>query len=71
MFVKFQEGGLLSETGDDVETGDEYDDDSIMPPLLSIEEMDAMYSGDESNYEPMSTDMLKNTFMTVVSLILL
>ena len=29
-----------------------------MPPLISEEEMDVMDSGDESDYEPMSMDML-------------
>ena len=31
-----------------------------MPPLFSKEEMDAMDSGDESDGEPMSTDMLED-----------
>ena len=30
-----------------------------MPPLISEEEMDAMDSGDESDDEPMSTDILQ------------
>ena len=36
-FVQFEEGNLLSETCNDTESGDEYDDDSIMPPLISEE----------------------------------
>ena len=31
-----------------------------MPPLISIEEIDAMDSGDESDDEPMSTEMLED-----------
>ena len=43
-FVKFEEGNLLSETQtlwseirDNAESGNEYDDDSTMPPLNSKE----------------------------------
>ena len=32
-----------------------------MPPLISEEEIYAMDSGDESNYEPMSTYMLEDS----------
>ena len=39
-FAQFEEGGLLSETRKDAErhneSGDESDDDSIMPPLISL-----------------------------------
>ena len=41
-FTQFEEGDLLSETRNDAEIGDEYDDDSIMPPLISEEEIYAM-----------------------------
>ena len=34
-FAQFEEGNLLSETRNDAESGDEYDDNSIIPPLLS------------------------------------
>ena len=34
-FAQFEEGNLLSETRNDAESGDEYYDNSIMPPLLS------------------------------------
>ena len=40
-----------------------------MPLIISKEEIDVMDSGDESDAELMSTDMLE-TFMTLVSLIL-
>ena len=36
-FTHFEEGNILSETSDDVESGDESDDDSTMPPLISKE----------------------------------
>ena len=55
MFTQFEEGNLLSETSEYGESGDETDDDSIMPPLLSKEEMDAIDSGDESDHDPIST----------------
>ena len=35
MFAQFEEGGLLSETCNDAESGEESNDDSLMPPLLS------------------------------------
>ena len=54
-FAQFEEGGLLSETRNDAESGDESEDDSIMPPLLSKEEMDTMDYGDESDHDPIST----------------
>ena len=34
-FTQFEEGDLLSETRDNSESGDESDDNSIMPPLIS------------------------------------
>ena len=36
-FAQFEEGGVLSETRDDAESGDESDDDLIVPPLISEE----------------------------------
>ena len=60
MFTQFEEGNLISETCDDMESGDKYNDNSIMPPLISEEEMDAMDSGYESEDEPMSTDTLED-----------
>ena len=53
-FAHFEDRGLLSETRDDAEIGDESDDNSIIPPLISKEEIDLMDSGDESEDEPMS-----------------
>ena len=59
-FAKFEEGDLLSETHNNAESGDASNDDSIMPPLLREEEMDAMYYGNESDHGPISTEMLEN-----------
>ena len=41
-------------------SGDKFDDDSIMPPLISEEEMDAIDSGDKSDDETMSMEMLED-----------
>ena len=49
-FVQFEDGNLWSETHNNAESGDEPDDDSNIPPLLSKEEIYAMDSGDESDY---------------------
>ena len=42
LFAQFEEGNLWSEIRNNAESGDE---DSIMPPLFSIEEMDVIDSG--------------------------
>ena len=47
-FTQFEEGNILTKTSNDTESGD---DDSIIPPLLSEEDMDAMDSGDESEHD--------------------
>ena len=63
-FMQFEERNLVSETREDVESGDESGnesyDNSIMPPLLSEEESNALDSGDESDDEPISTEMLED-----------
>ena len=43
-FAQFEEGNILTKTCNDAESGN---DDSIMPPILSEEYMDAMNYGDE------------------------
>ena len=53
--TKLEEGNLLSETCNDAESSDKSDKNSIIPPLLSKEKMDAMDSGDESDDKYMST----------------
>ena len=59
-FTQFQGGNLLSKTQDDGESGDKSDDNSIIAPRISKETMDAMDSGNESEYETMSTEMLEH-----------
>ena len=59
-FAQFEEGNILSENCNNAESGDKYDNDSIMPPLLSEEGMDAMDSGDESDHDPISTEILED-----------
>ena len=58
--TQFEEGDLLSKTRDDAESSEKSDDDSIMPPLICEDEMDGMDTGDESEDEPMSTEMLED-----------
>ena len=58
--AQFEEGNILNKTCNDAESSDEYDDDSIMPPLLSKEEMDAVYSVDGSDHDLIYTDILED-----------
>ena len=46
-FAQFEEGNILTKTSNNSESSDESDDKSIMTPLLSEEEMDAMDFCDE------------------------
>ena len=55
----------VSETCDDVESGDESNDNSIMPPLISKEEIDAIDSGGESEDEHMSTEILEDIYDSI------
>ena len=59
-FTQFEEGNLLYKPCNDAESGDESNDNSIMPPLLSEEEMDAMDSGNESDHDLISTEILED-----------
>ena len=59
-FTHFEEGNILPETCNDAESGEKSDDNSIMPPLLSKEERDAMDYGDESDHYPISMEMLED-----------
>ena len=61
-FTQFEEWNILTKTRNDAESGDKSDDNSIMPPLLSKEEMDAMDSGNESYHDLISTNMLEMFF---------
>ena len=58
-FAQFEEGNLSSETRNNAEIGDKYNDDSIMPTLLSKEEMDVVGSEDDSDDDPMSREMVE------------
>ena len=44
----------------DTESGNRYDDDSTLPPLISEAEIDAMSSGNESDAETMYANMLED-----------
>ena len=59
-FTQFEEGDILNKARNDAESGDKYDDDSIIPSLISKEEIYAMDSGDESNNDIISTDMIED-----------
>ena len=48
-FKIFEERIFISETCNDAESSEKPDDNSIMPPMLSEEEIDAMDSGDNYN----------------------
>ena len=54
-FAHFEEGIMWTKTRNDAEIGEESDDKSIMPPLLSEEDMNAMDSDDESDHDLIST----------------
>ena len=58
-FAQFEEGNIFTKTRNDAESGGESDDNSIMPPLLNEKEMDAMDSGNDSDHDLISTEMLK------------
>ena len=57
---QFVEENTLTKTRNDAEIGNWSDDYSIMPQLPSKEEMDAMDSGDKSDHDLISTEMLEN-----------
>ena len=59
-FAQFEEGNILTRTRKNAESGVKSDDNSIMPPLLSKEDMDSMDSGNESDHDLISTEILEN-----------
>ena len=59
-FTLFEDGNILSETRNYAESSEKSDDDSILPSLLSKEEMYAINSGNESYDDPISTQMLED-----------
>ena len=58
-FAQFEEGNILTKTRNDAESGDESDNESIIPSLRSEEETDAMDSGNESDHDLIYTEMLE------------
>ena len=60
MFTQFEEGNLLSEYCNGTESGEKYDDNSILPLLISKAEIYEMSLGDKYDTETMYTDMLED-----------
>ena len=54
-FTQFEEGKIWTKTRNDAESGDKSDNESIM---MSKQDMDAINSGDESDHDLISTEML-------------
>ena len=50
MFAQFEQGDILTKTRNDAESSDVYNGESIM----------TMYSGDESDHDLISTEMLED-----------
>ena len=55
-FAQFEEGNILTETSNDAESGDKSDNSSIM---MSEQDMENTNSGDESDHDLISTEMLE------------
>ena len=56
-FAKFEEGNILTETCKYAEIGDKSDNESIM---MSKQVMEKINSGDESDHDLISTEMLED-----------
>ena len=56
-FTQFEENNILTETRNNAESGDETDNDSIM---MSKQDIVAINSGDESDHDLISTEMLED-----------
>ena len=56
-FAQFEEGNILTKTRNNTESSDESDNGSIM---MSKQDMDAINSGDESDHDLISTEMLED-----------
>ena len=54
-FAQFEEGNILTKTRNDAQSGDESDNESI---VMSEQDMNAINSGDESDHDLVSTEML-------------
>ena len=59
-FTQFEEGNLLLEYHNGMESGDKSDDDSNLPPLSSETKMDKISSSNEYDSKTMPTDMLED-----------
>ena len=56
-FARFEEGGILTEASNDAESDNEYDNESI---VMIKQDMENMNSGDESDHDLISTEMLED-----------
>ena len=56
-FAHFEEGNILTKTFNNAESGEESDNKSIM---MSKQDMNAINSGDESDHDLISTEMLED-----------
>ena len=56
-FTQFEEGNILTKTRNNTESND---DNSIILPLMSEEKINAMDSGNKSDHDIISTDMLED-----------
>ena len=56
-FAPFEDGNILTKTCNDAESGDKYDNESIM---MSEQDMDTMNSGVELDHDIISMDMLED-----------
>ena len=56
-FAQFEEGNIWTKNRNDAECGYKYDNESNM---MSKQDMDAMNSGDESDHDFISTEMLED-----------
>ena len=56
-FTQFEEGNIWTETRNNAESGDKSDNESIM---MSEQDMENINSGDESDHDLISTEMLED-----------
>ena len=56
-FAQFEEGNIWTKTRNDSESGDKSDNESIM---MSEQEKDTINSGDDSDHDLISTEMLED-----------
>ena len=56
-FSQFEEGNIWTKTRNDAESGDKFDNESIM---MSEQDMENINSGDESDHDLISTEMLED-----------